>query len=101
MGNTGLQLARIRAPRDVWYAARGLLRHRREVLRGVRFGFLNRLPGMTGAQAALAYVLANPDVSCAVFGTTRMGHLTQNLAASGMRLPDETVNRIRAANGAP
>ena len=97
MGHTGLQVAKIRAPRDLWYAARGLLRHRREVVRGARFGFLNRLDGMTGAQAALAYVLADPNVACAVFGTTRMAHLRENLAASGMALPDAIMARIRAS----
>jgi aryl-alcohol dehydrogenase-like predicted oxidoreductase len=95
MGHTGLQVARLRAPRDLWYAARGLLRHRREVRDGARFGFLNRLPGMTGPQAALAYVLANPDVACAVTGTTRPAHLRENLAASGMALPASTMAAIR------
>jgi aryl-alcohol dehydrogenase-like predicted oxidoreductase len=97
MGHTGLQVAKLRAPRDLWYAARGLLRHRHEVLQGARFGFLNRIPGLTGAQAALAFVLANPDVACAVCGTTRMGHLTENLAASGRVLPGDVMARIRAA----
>jgi aryl-alcohol dehydrogenase-like predicted oxidoreductase len=100
MGHTGLQVARIRAPRDLWYAARGLLRHPTEVRRGARFGFLSRLEGMTGAQAALAYVLANRNVACAVFGTTRMAHLAQNLAASGMVLPEAVAARIRAAAAA-
>lgn len=100
MGHTGLQIARIRAPRDVWYAARGLLRHRAEVTKGARFGFLHRLEGMTGAQAALAFVLANPDVACAVTGTTRMAHLIDNLAASGMVLPPAAMARIRAASAA-
>jgi aryl-alcohol dehydrogenase-like predicted oxidoreductase len=97
MGHTGLQVARLRAPRDVWYAARGLLRHRAEVVRGSRFGFLNRLEGMSGPQAALGFVLANPNVACAVFGTTRMAHLTENLKASGMVLPEAVIARIRAA----
>ena len=96
MGHTGLQVARLRAPRDLWYAARGLIRHRREVEAGARFGFLNRRPEMTGPQAALAYVLANPDVACAVTGTTRMAHLRDNLAASGMALPPEAMTAIRA-----
>ncbi|HEX4095695.1 MAG TPA: aldo/keto reductase, partial [Caulobacteraceae bacterium] len=96
MGHTGGRVTNIQAPRDLWYAARGLLRHRREVLDGARFGFLNRLPDMTGAQAALAYVLANRGVACAVTGTTRMRHLTENLAASGMVLPAETLAAIRA-----
>jgi aryl-alcohol dehydrogenase-like predicted oxidoreductase len=96
MGHTGLQVAKLRAPRDIWYAARGLLRHRRDVGDGARFGFLHHLPQMTGAQAALAYVLANPDVSCAVMGTTRPEHLRQNLAASGLCLPPEVMAAIRA-----
>jgi aryl-alcohol dehydrogenase-like predicted oxidoreductase len=97
MGHTGGQVAKLRAPRDLWYAARGLLRHRREVEAGARFGFLARTPGMTGAQAALAYVLADPGVACAVTGTTRMAHLRDNLAASGLTLPAETLAAIRAA----
>jgi aryl-alcohol dehydrogenase-like predicted oxidoreductase len=96
MGHTGLQVARIRAPRDLWYAARCLMRHRREVAEGVRFGFLHRLGAMTGNQAALAYVLANPHVACAVVGTTRMAHLIEDLAASGLSLSDELTARIRA-----
>jgi 1-deoxyxylulose-5-phosphate synthase len=97
MGHISRQVVKLRAPRDLWYAARGLLRHRREVEAGARFGFLDRTPGMTGAQAALAYVLANPDVACAVTGTTRLSHLRDNLAASGLTLPAETLTAIRAA----
>jgi aryl-alcohol dehydrogenase-like predicted oxidoreductase len=95
MGHTGLQVARLRGVQDFWYAARGLARHRAEVAKGARFGFLSRVEGMTGAQAALAYVLANPDVACAVVGTTRLGHLKENLAASGLALPADIVARIR------
>jgi aryl-alcohol dehydrogenase-like predicted oxidoreductase len=95
MGHTGLKVASLRGPQDLWYAARGLIRHRREVREGARFNFLNRLAGMTGPQAALAYVLASRDVSCAVIGTTRLAHLTENLAASGMEIPTEVMARIR------
>ena len=96
MGHTGLKVAKLRGPQDVWYAARGLVRHRAEVVKGARFGFLGHVAGMTGAQAALAYVLANPDVACAVIGTTRLAHLHENLAASGLTLPAEVAARIRA-----
>ena len=96
MGHTGLQVAKLRGPQDLWYAARGLVRHRAEVLKGARFGFLNHVGGMTGPQAALAYVLANPDVACAVIGTTRLAHLHENVAASGLTLPAEVSARIRA-----
>lgn len=97
MGHTGLKVAKIRGPQDLWYAARGLVRHRDEVRRGARFGFLHRQPDLTGSQAALAYVLANPGVSCAVIGTTRPAHLEENARASGMALPPALMARIREA----
>jgi aryl-alcohol dehydrogenase-like predicted oxidoreductase len=97
MGHTGGQVAKIRAPRDLWYAARGLVRHRRDVAAGARFGFLHRQAGMAGSQAAIAFVLANPNVASAVVGTTRMAHLAENLAASGLALPPDLMARIRSA----
>jgi aryl-alcohol dehydrogenase-like predicted oxidoreductase len=99
MGHTGLQIARIRAPRDLWYAARALAHHRSDIVRGARLGFLNHVDGMTGAQAALAYVLANPNVACAVAGSTRMTHLLDNVATSGMTLPPGVAERVRTAGG--
>ena len=99
MGHANRQVARLRAPRDIWYALRALKNHRADIARGARFGFLQDLPDMTASQAALAYVLADPNVSCAVVGTTRMGHLLENLAASEMKLSAETLARIRQAQG--
>ncbi len=100
MGHTRPLLARMRGPRDLWYAARALARHREELARGGKFRFLHRLPQMTGSQAALAYVLADQNVSAAVFGATRLPHLRENLAASGMALPDDVQARIAAAQAA-
>jgi aryl-alcohol dehydrogenase-like predicted oxidoreductase len=97
MGHLGVRLHRVRALRDAWYAARALARHRGEVARGARFGFLQRLPDMSAAQAALAYVLSNPDVSAAVVGATRLAHLTQNLQASGLTLRPQVLDQIHAA----
>ena len=97
MGHTRALLARLRGPQDLWYAARALARHRGELSRGARFRFLHRVPDMTGSQAALAYVLANPNVSAAVFGATRPAHLRENLAASGLVLPQAVMAKIRAA----
>lgn len=97
MGNTQSLLSRIKAPRDVWYAARALTRHRGDVVRGSRFRFLHTLPDVTGAQAALSYVLANPHVSAAVFGATRMTHLRENVGATGVTLSDDVRRRIHAA----
>ena len=100
MGHTRPLLARLRGPRDLWYAARALAHHRDELARGRRFRFLHQLPGMTGSQAALAFVLANRDVSAAVFGATRPAHLRENLAAADLELSPELMARIRDAQGA-
>jgi len=97
MGHTRPLLARLRGPQDLWYAARGLVRHRDEMRQGARFRFLHQLPGMTGSQAALAHVLENPHVACAVIGTTRLAHLEENVGASGLALPPDTAARIRRA----
>jgi hypothetical protein len=96
MGHAGGQVLKLRGPQDLWYAARGLLRHRGEVMRGARFRFLEGADGLTGAQAALAYVLGDANVSCAVVGTTRLRHLMDNVAASGKRLSAATLARIHA-----
>lgn len=97
MGHTRPLLARLKGPRDLWYAARALANHRGELARGRRFRFLHELPGMTGSQAALAYVLADPRVSAAVFGATRAEHLRENAAASGLAPAAGLMARIRAA----
>jgi aryl-alcohol dehydrogenase-like predicted oxidoreductase len=100
MGHTRPLFQRLKGPQDLWYAARALANHRQELTRGARFRFLHRLQGITGSQAALAHVLANPYVSAAVFGATRPGHLRENVAASGLTLPAELVDWIRAAQSA-
>lgn len=88
---------RLRAPRDVWYALRALKNHRADLARGRRFAFLRALPDMSASQAALAYVLADANVAAAVVGATRMAHLLENLATSGMTLDAATLDRIRTA----
>ncbi|HEX5379322.1 MAG TPA: aldo/keto reductase [Phenylobacterium sp.] len=95
MGHAGA--LKLRAPRDIWYALRALKNHRADIAKGARFSFLADLPGMSGPQAALAYVLENPGISTAVIGTTRMAHLLEDLGASGLALPPETRARILAA----
>jgi aryl-alcohol dehydrogenase-like predicted oxidoreductase len=81
-------------PKSAWELGRALVRHPRDLRAARAYGFLNRLPEMTGAQAALAYVLRSPLVTSAVFATTSSEHLRANIAAAGMTLSDELVQRI-------
>ena len=88
---------RIRDWRDVWYVARILKNHRADALRGRHFGFINHQPGWTGGQIALAWVLKNPEVNCAVLGTTRLDHLRANLAAADRVLEPTLLRMIEEA----
>jgi aryl-alcohol dehydrogenase-like predicted oxidoreductase len=90
---------RILRPRrlaDLWYLARAIGKHRADLARARRFRFLADCEGWSGAQVALAYVLSNPDVSVAIFGTTSQPRLLENLGACGRTLPPEVVERIEA-----
>lgn len=93
LGNFGL--------RDLWYAARAWKNHRGNVARSRHFQFLNEQSGWTAGAIALAWVLANPHVSCAVFGTTRLPHLLAAVEASGRNLDSRLIARIGQAAAMP
>ncbi len=80
--------------RDLWYAARAWKNHRADLARSRSFHFLNEQEGWTAGEIALAWVLANPAISCAVFGTTRQPHLLSCLHASGRTLSAGLLTRI-------
>jgi 1-deoxyxylulose-5-phosphate synthase len=83
--------------RDLWYAARTWKNHRADLARSQRFRFLNEENGWTGGEIALAWVLSNPDISCAVFGTTRLPHLLSLLQTPGRTLDENLLTRIERA----
>ena len=90
------QLFDVTKTRNVWALMRAA-KHHRELRSSFRYRFLDRVPGMTGPQAALAWVLRHPRVATAIFGTTQLGHLEQNLAAAHLPLPPEIVTEIERA----
>jgi aryl-alcohol dehydrogenase-like predicted oxidoreductase len=81
---------------DVWYSPRVLKNYRRDFLRARRFASFGTCDGWTPAQVALAFVLSNDQVGTAMFGTTRLQHLEENIAACGLTLPDLLVKQIRS-----
>ena len=96
MGHIDRQALKLRRMSDIWYLARGLAypRHRADMMAGLRYGFLREVEGWSPAQAALAWVLANPQVSVAVVGTTRPEHLTELATVPGRQLPEAVMVRI-------
>ncbi len=67
----------------------------RTALERLGLGQDDRTPYGTRAQAALRFVLANPDVDCAVVGLAELGHLDEALAAAELGpLPAEALARL-------
>jgi 1-deoxyxylulose-5-phosphate synthase len=50
--------------------------------------------GITMAQLALAWVLREPNIACAIVGASRPEQVEDNAAASGIELDEETLDRI-------
>lgn len=88
---------RIHGVQDLWYLARAWKNHRSDIRRGRKLHFLEHQGPLTGGEIALAWVLRNPEISCAVLGTTRMPHLLTNLRASGRIVDDELLQKISQA----
>lgn len=55
--------------------------------------------GLTMAQLALAWVLREPNVACAITGASRPSQVADNAAASGRRLDQDTLEAIDRAVG--
>jgi len=79
---------------DAWYALRTWKHHRADAVSARDFEFIKNVEGWTSSQIALTWVLSNPKIHSAVFGSTRMSHLMENLAASGRRLDNEVISKI-------
>lgn len=80
-------------PSGLWYLARASRHGPGPLLRAQRLRPALRAEGWTPAGLAMAWVLEQPGVACAVFGTTRPAHVTDLAAAASRPLPDA----VRAA----
>jgi 1-deoxyxylulose-5-phosphate synthase len=52
--------------------------------------------GVPPAQVALAWLLGKPGVTAPIIGATKLGHLTDALAAEELELTDDEVERLEA-----
>ena len=89
------RIFKIRKMKDVWYLARAFVRFRGQLIKGRRYTFVNNVPGMSGTQIALKYVISNPQVTTAVFGTTTPSHLTDNVNAKDIAIPEDILARLK------
>ncbi|HKL53340.1 MAG TPA: aldo/keto reductase [Wenzhouxiangellaceae bacterium] len=84
----------------LWYLARALSQRGSHAERRCRKCLRKALavPGWTPAQLALAWVLARPGVSSAVFGTTRPEHVLELAQACARPLPDAVADAVAACH---
>jgi aryl-alcohol dehydrogenase-like predicted oxidoreductase len=54
---------------------------------------------LTMSQLAIAWVLQNPNVACAIIGASKPKQIVENVAAAGVVLPSEVMQRIDHALG--
>lgn len=80
---------------ELWYLLRLLKNYRGDFLRARKLSFLERETGVSPAQAALAYIQANPYVALSMFSTTSIAHLEENLQAKDKQLSEAVLSRIR------
>ncbi len=52
--------------------------------------------GKTSTQVAIAWVLAQPRVICALSGPSTVKHLEENVQSSGWRIPEEDLNGLES-----
>lgn len=88
---------RIKGKNDIWYFLRALKNFRGHILDGLNYRFMNDVKGITGNQIALRYVLDNPYITSAVFGTTSKEHLKENVKAAEIQIPDYITKKIKKA----
>ena len=83
-----------KSPSDAWYIARAFLNNRSEMQSARELAPLLEAPDWTPAQLALAFVLENEHIDCAITTTTRSAHLAQSAAAVERSAPAEVMAKL-------
>lgn len=90
------KIFRVKSRNDLWYLARAIVRFRDLMSKSKDFRFLTKQKDYSANQLALRYVLDNPKISSAVFSTTSVEHLAENLKATEIVMPEQIRNEIKA-----
>ena len=80
---------------DVWYFARVLKNYRAQLLRGIKYRFINRIPDWSPHHIALLFAL-HKKVSSVVIGTTSIHHLDENIEALTRKIPLDIRRKIES-----
>lgn len=86
---------KIKNRNDIWYLLRTIAFFRENLKKSKDFKFLTKYDGYTGNQLALRYVLDNEGISSAVFSTTNIDHLIENISATSIVMPEHIRKQIK------
>lgn len=89
------RIFRIKNRNDLWYLLRALKNFRGQIIKGKEYRFLTKSDEGTGSQLALRYVLDNPFITSAVFNTSSVDHLVENLGAINIHISHKLREKIR------
>lgn len=89
------KIFRVRNRNDLWYMARAVVRFKELMKKSKNFKFLTKQKDYTANQLALRYVLDNDNISTACFSTINLNHLTENLKACEIVMPDSIRKEIK------
>lgn len=81
--------------KDIWYLLRALANNRGYIKKGLKCRYINHAENMSGNQISLKYVLDNPYITSAVFGTTSREHLLENVVRWILRSPKTYLQRLK------
>ena len=88
---------KIKSLSDLWYLLRVMKNFRKRLMKGFKYRFVNHIPGWTGSEIALKFVLDNPNVDVALIGTTNPKHLIENInTARREPLPKDIYDKIQS-----
>lgn len=88
------RIFKIKGLKDLWYLARAFKNAPQKIWRGRKYRFMNNYKDYTGAQIAIRFVLNNPKVTSAIFGSTNIKHLKENLSSSDISIPENVFKKI-------
>lgn len=88
-------LFKVRHRKDLWYIARCYARFKEQFKKSGGYRFINGHKEFSAAQAALNYTLQNKYISSALFGTTSLKHLEENVKAVYIEIPKEIIEKIK------
>jgi len=81
--------------KGLWYLARALKNRRKQLLNGFKLRFAGKVAKVAPEAVAIQFVLNNPKVTSAIFGTTQKKNIANNIKSLDFTIPQNIFDRIR------